>query len=82
MAYMSNRLTSEKVIVSAPTSFSGSAQRIWKITNTDNPMLKWFVLVPIALCLIYGCMDACVYMVYRYLRSVWHLRNPIPAPDS
>lgn len=54
MAYMSNRLASEKVIVSAPTSFSGSAQRIWKITNTSNPMLKWFVLAPIAICLIIG----------------------------
>ena len=54
MAYMSKRLTSEKVIVSAPTSFSGSAQRIWKITDTSNPILKWFVLIPIALCLIMG----------------------------
>ncbi len=51
---MSKKLASEKIIVSAPTSFSGSAQRIWKITNTDNPMLKWFVLVPVALCLIMG----------------------------
>lgn len=51
---MSKKLASEKIIVSAPTSFSGSAQRIWKITNTDNPMLKWFVLAPVALCLIIG----------------------------
>ncbi len=51
---MSKKLASEKIIVSAPTSFSGSAQRIWKITDTSNPMLKWFVLVPIALCLIMG----------------------------
>lgn len=51
-SYMSKQLASEKVIVSAPTSFSGSAQRIWKITNVDNPTLKWFVLVPTAICLI------------------------------
>lgn len=50
---MSKKLASEKIIVSAPTSFSGSAQRIWKITETDDDLLKWLVLVPIALCLIF-----------------------------
>lgn len=50
---MSNRLASEKVIASAPTSFSGSAARIWKMTDSDNTALKWLLLVPIALCLIF-----------------------------
>jgi Flp pilus assembly protein TadB len=50
---MSNKLPSEKVIVSAPTSFSGSAARIWKITDTDNNLLKWLVLVPTALMLVF-----------------------------
>ncbi len=50
---MNTRLASEKVIVSAPTSFSGSAARIWKITNTDNELLKWLVLIPIALFLVF-----------------------------
>lgn len=50
---MSIQLKSEKVIVSAPTSFSGSAARIWKITESDNDLLKWLVLVPIALCSIF-----------------------------
>lgn len=45
---MSIQLKSEKVIVSAPTSFSGSAARIWKITESDNDLVKWLVLVPIA----------------------------------
>lgn len=45
-------LASEKVIVSAPTSFSGSAARIWKITATENAWLKWLVLAPIALFVI------------------------------
>lgn len=49
---MSNQLASEKVIVSAPTSFSGSAARIWRITETDNELLKWLVLTPVALGLI------------------------------
>lgn len=50
---MSNKLESEKVIISAPTSFSGSAARIWKITENDNAALKWLLLVPLALCLIF-----------------------------
>ena len=26
--------------------------------------------------------NSCVHVVYRYFRSVWHLRNPIPVNDS
>ena len=50
---MSEKLASEKIVVSAPTSFSGSAARIWKITESDNDLLKWLLLVPIALGLIF-----------------------------
>ncbi len=50
---MSSRLASEKVVASAPTSFSGAAARLWKITNTENAIVKWLLLVPIALCLIF-----------------------------
>jgi chromate transport protein ChrA len=50
---MATKLSSEKVIVSAPTSFSGSAARIWKLTESDNDFLKWLLLVPIALGLIF-----------------------------
>lgn len=50
---MSEKLASEKVIVSAPTSFSGSAVRIWKMTDSDNAWLKWLLLVPVALILIF-----------------------------
>lgn len=48
---MSERLASEKVVISSPLSFSGSAKRIWNITETDNPVLK-IVLVIVALGLI------------------------------
>ncbi|OYW43886.1 hypothetical protein B7Z28_00480 [Candidatus Saccharibacteria bacterium 32-45-3] len=50
---MSEKLASEKVVVSAPTSFSGSAARIWKMTDSDNAWLKWLLLVPVALILIF-----------------------------
>lgn len=49
---MSEKLASERIVVSAPTSFSGSAARIWKLTETSNDVLKWFVLIPVALLLI------------------------------
>jgi Flp pilus assembly protein TadB len=50
---MGSKLASEKVVISAPTSFSGSAARIWKMTDSDNAWLKWFLLVPLALILIF-----------------------------
>ena len=40
---------SESVVISAPMSFTGSAQRIFKITNVDNQLLKWLLLVPLSL---------------------------------
>ncbi|MGB3009297.1 MAG: hypothetical protein WBB33_02995 [Candidatus Saccharimonadales bacterium] len=53
---MSRQLASEKVIVPAPLSFSGSAQRIWKITNVENPIAK------IALALLAITLIACAWM--------------------
>lgn len=50
---MINKLASEKVVISAPLSFAGSTQRIWKITESDSEVLKWLFLVPIALSLIF-----------------------------
>ena len=47
------KLASEKIVVSAPTSFSGSAARIWRMTDSDNAAIKWLLLVPIAICLIF-----------------------------
>lgn len=49
---MSEKLASEKLVVSAPFSFAGSAQRIWRITETDNAVLKGLLLIPTALLLI------------------------------
>ncbi len=54
--YMSRQLASEKVVVSAPLSFSGSAQRIWKITNVENPITK------IALALLAITLITCAWM--------------------
>lgn len=50
---MSRQLASEQVVVSAPLSFSGSSQRIWKITDVENPILK-VALALLAITLIAG----------------------------
>jgi hypothetical protein len=46
-----NRKQSENIVISAPMSFNGSAQRIFKITNVDNQLLIWLLLVPLSLLL-------------------------------
>ena len=61
---MKKRLKSESVVVSAPLSFVGSAQRIWKLTNLGNAWVKWLLLAPAALMLIGG---AWVFIVFWYL---------------
>ena len=69
---MSRQLASEKVVVSAPLSFSGSAQRIWRITNVENPIAK-FALALIAITLITGAWTfvLCWYFVMYVLFGVF-----------
>lgn len=69
---MSEKLKSEKMVVSAPLSFAGSAQRIWKITDSDNVWIKWLLLVPIALMLIGGAwmVVACWYFIMYVLFGI------------
>lgn len=65
---MNERLQSEKIVVSAPLSFAGSALRIWKITKSDNAPLKWILLVPAALILImFAWMFVCFWYVIMYV---------------
>ena len=68
---MSNQLASEKVVVSAPFSFAGSAQRIWKITKVDNLIFK-LILVPLAITLIIAAwmFVACWYFVMYVLLGI------------
>jgi Flp pilus assembly protein TadB len=49
---MANKLESEKIVISAPLSFAGSYQIIWKITESNNITLKFTLLVPLAICLV------------------------------
>lgn len=59
------RLASENVVISAPMSFTGSAQRVWKITRQDNPVAHWLLIIA-AVFLIPALwfVIACWYVVF------------------
>ncbi len=69
---MNNKLASEKVVISAPLSFAGSAQRIWKITRVDNLAIR-LLLSLLAIVLIAGawmfvaCWYAMLYILFGIL---------------
>lgn len=75
---MSNKLASEKVVISAPFSFAGSAQRIWKMTDVENPFLK-FILALIAVVFIMfawvfvACWYFVLYVLFGILFIPWRL---------
>lgn len=75
---MSNQLASEKVVISAPFSFVGSAQRIWKMTDVENPFLK-FILTLIAIVFIMfawvfvACWYFVLYVLFGILFIPWRL---------
>jgi hypothetical protein len=76
--YMSNsgKLASEQVVVSAPLSFAGSAQRIWKITDHDAPAMKYgmmilaVVLISFAWTIVFAwyCTFGLLVVPYRLIR--------------
>jgi len=59
-------LKSEQIVISSPMSFSGSRQRIWKITKANNVWLKWLVLIPLAsiLTMIIWCIVLVWYLIF------------------
>ena len=68
---MSNKLASEKVVISAPFSFAGSAQRIWKMTDVENPFLKFiFALIAIVFIMFAWVFVACWYFVLYILFGI------------
>ena len=69
---MSSKLSSEKVVVSAPFSFIGSAQRICKMTHVDHPLAK-ALLIPVALVLIMGAwvFVTCWYFIMYVLFGIF-----------
>jgi len=71
---MNSQLASEKVVLSAPFSFIGSAQRIWKITKTNSSIAK-LLLAPLAIILICGAwmFVACWYFVMYVVFGIFFI---------
>lgn len=62
---MPERLMSEDVVIAGPLSFSGSAARIWKLTQADNQLLKWLLLMPIALISVFAAW--CAVIIWYFI---------------
>lgn len=71
---MSNKLASEKVVISAPFSFAGSAQRICKMTDVENPFLKFILaLIAIVFIMFAWIFVACWYFVMYVLFGIFFI---------
>lgn len=66
---MSEDLKSDGVVISAPMSFTGSAQRIFKITAIDNQLIKWLLLVPIAILLTLAAWS--FVLIWYIIFGIW-----------
>ena len=60
---------SENVVISAPMSFTGSAQRIFKITNTENQLIKWLLLVPLAILITLSAWS--FVLIWYVIFGIW-----------
>lgn len=80
---MNNKLASEKVVISAPLSFAGSAQRIWKITRVDNLAIR-LLLSLLAIVLIAGAwmFVACWYAMLYILFGILFIPYRLPRRGS
>ena len=59
---MAKKLGSEKVVIQAPMSFTGSARRWWKITGS-NPAQKVLLAVPAIILILFSWM----FIIFWYV---------------
>ena len=70
---MADKLQSEKVVVQAPMSFTGSAKRLWKITG-NNPVQKALLAIPAIVLIVLAWMLILVwYLVFGLLLVPYRL---------
>lgn len=70
------RSASDSIVISAPLSFAGSAQRIWPMTRRDQPVLRGlmivvaglFILLAWATVLLWYCVVGPLVIPYRLVR--------------
>jgi uncharacterized membrane-anchored protein len=66
------KLDSDRVVVQAPMSFSGSTRRIWKMTG-GAPAMKALIPVALVLVLLAWVLVACWYVVFGLLLVPYRL---------
>ena len=62
-----SKLKSEKVVISSPLSFSGSAKRIWKITDVDSPAVKALLGFVAAILILFAWIFVAFWYVLIYV---------------
>ena len=67
-------MDSERVVIQSPTSFVGSARRIWKLTDLGPPWVKVLtVLAALVLVALAWCLVAVYTVVFGVLLVPWRL---------
>lgn len=68
-------LESERMVVQAPLSYTGAAKRLWHLTADRGAMVRWLVMVPLALLLILTAWVVVTgwYIVFGLLLVPWRL---------
>lgn len=62
-----SKLKSEKVVISSPLSFIGSAKRIWKITDVDSPAVKALLGLVAAALILFAWIFVAFWYVLIYV---------------
>lgn len=68
------KLRSEQVVISAPLSFTGSAKRIWKITDQENIAIKCaLAVVALTLIVLAWIFVAMWYVIFGILLAPYRM---------
>lgn len=62
-----SKLKSENIVISSSLSFIGSAKRIWKITDVDNPVMKVLLSLVAAALILFAWVFVAFWYVLIYV---------------
>ena len=66
--------TSDSIVIQSPTSFVGSARRIWRLTDVNNKILKLLLMPVAALLVVIAWIPVALYTIlFGLLLVPWRL---------
>jgi hypothetical protein len=70
-----DRIASERVIINAPMSFAGAAQRAWRLQDREAPVARWLWIATIILLVIplWWAAVVCWYVSFGLLLVPYRL---------